>query len=102
MPLSPTIKFDFYLTFKANGSVRVTKGYPGQLSRDERAMRMNADIPRGLFTTPELRATIVVPEPQSEPIQIDIQAASAALRAVIGTDIDLRVVSPPALESQTP
>ena len=98
MPLSDNIKFDFWLTFNARGAVRVTKGQP-DISRNERTMKMVATLPRALFVLPELRGTITIPPGGAEEFRVDVQAASEALKGVVGVDIDLRVFGPTPNES---
>ena len=81
---------DFWLVFDAWGAVRLTRGEP-DLKNGERAMMMKAKLPHKLFNIPQLSATISVPEPTSEPIQIDTTAAAEALKAVVGADINIEV-----------
>jgi hypothetical protein len=88
------IEYSFWLVFDVDGSVRLSRAQPG-IERGERAMSCIAKLPRALFKTPELRATITIGEPSSTGFQIDAQAASEALKAVIGVDIDLRIQEQP-------
>jgi hypothetical protein len=40
---------------------------------------------------PQLSGTIEVEAPQSGPLQVDVRAASDALKQALGVDIDLKV-----------
>lgn len=83
-------EINFWLIFDAWGGVRLTRGEP-DLKQGERGMSMTANIPHKIFNVPDLRAQITVQEPDSAPLVIDTIAASEALKAVIGVDIDLQV-----------
>ena len=85
--------FPFWLIFSSGGNVRLTRTRPS-LSRDERAMACNALIPKALFRSPELRATFTIDYDGAPNFDIDVQAASEALKQAIGVDIDLRVNAP--------
>src|SRR5689334_7193029 len=83
----------FWLIFEAFGGVRLTRGEP-DLSRDERSMSVTAKIPHALFNIPTLRASLEV---QANDLQLpvfDLRAASEALKASIGVDIDLQIKPP--------
>lgn len=93
-------RFAFWLVFDSNGKVRQTVREP-DISRTERKMLVYADLPKSLWSSPELKATIRVTEDNREPeFEIDLAAAGAALRGALGVDIDMRVVPPPAEESE--
>jgi hypothetical protein len=90
-----TFKFEFWLVFGRDGSMRLSRGQPGSLGRGERAMSCVANLPASLFKTPELKAEITIPKGDAPAeFKIDVEAAGAALRQVVGVDIDLRVNSP--------
>lgn len=86
-----SITYGFWLIFDDRGGMRFARQNPN-VGRDERAMFMEATLPRSLFTTPQLRATISVADPGEVPPKIDIAAASEALRQALGVDIDLKVI----------
>ena len=88
-----TIKYSFWLTFGRNGSVRATKNAPA-LAIDERAMQCVVELPSSLFTRPQLKATIQVPEIDATPPEIDIEAAETALSEVLGATVMFEVVQP--------
>jgi hypothetical protein len=91
------VKFPMWLIFSSNGDVRVTRREPRTLSRDERALFLEATLPLSLWETPVLRASLNVAE--AEPgasARIDLTAASEALRGALGVDIDLQVREPEA------
>jgi hypothetical protein len=91
------IQFPLWLIFNLDGSVRLTRREPGQLSRDERALRLDAALPLSLWATPVLSATLSVEAPGSPAmVQIDVTAASEALRGALGVDIELQVRGPEA------
>lgn len=79
-----------WLVFRRDGTVRMTRSEP-DLNRDERAVALTAKIPLALFRTPLLAATLTVDAPEFPPQQIDIVAATEALKGVLGVDIDVRV-----------
>lgn len=86
------LKFPMWLVFHRNGTVRLTRT-AGQVSRDERALFLDATLPISLWDTPSLRASLEVQsaEPGAE-VRLDVVAASEALKGALGVDIDLRVV----------
>jgi hypothetical protein len=55
-------------------------------------MAVQAKLPRSLFRTPTLKATIGVGQAPPSELKIDTVAAADALRAATGLDFDLRVV----------
>jgi hypothetical protein len=88
-----TVEMAFYLVFNEAGSVRLTRT-EGKLDRGEKSMGLMLKVPRSLWKTPQLRATVEIADPGVPQATIDVQAASAALREVTGLDIDVRVVVP--------
>lgn len=87
-----SIEYGFWLVFDSVGGMRFARLKPGT-DRNERAIKCTATLPLSLFRTAELRATITVAAPVTGPIQIDVAAASEALKAALGVDIDIKVVS---------
>lgn len=87
------IEYSFWLVFGEDGTMRFTRTEPNA-GRGERKMKAAAVLPRSLFKTPELKLTIGVADPGNDAFTIDIQAASEALRATLGVDVDLRIESP--------
>lgn len=92
---STEIEYAFWLVFDADGGLRFSRGEPS-IGRGERAMSCSATLPRSLFRTPELRATIGISETVPSEFKIDVDAVGAALRQAIGCDIDLRIQTPEA------
>jgi len=90
---SDSIDYSFWLIFSADGQMRFTRGEP-TANRGERKMKCSAVLPKSLFKTPELKATISVGDVGAHTFNIDVNAVSEALRATIGCDIDLRVERP--------
>lgn len=86
-----SITYGFWLIFDSAGGMRLARQRPNA-GRAERAMFMEATLPRALFSTPDLRGTITVADPLDAPISIDVAAASEALSQALGVDIDLKVV----------
>lgn len=97
-PKGEGIEYSFWLAFNANGDVRLTRQQP-DIKRTERSMKCTAVLPKSLFVIPELHAAITIQEPDAAMFNIDIEAAGEALRAVIGTDIDIRINRPDAESS---
>lgn len=88
------IEYAFWLIFKADGSMRFSRGEPS-IQRGERAMGVTAVLPKSLFRVPVLTAQIGVQGEDGERFQIDVKAASEALSAAIGCDVDLRIRETP-------
>lgn len=94
------IEYSFWLVFGADGSMRFTRGQPS-VGRGERGMSCTASLPKSLFQTPMLTASIGITEEQATTFSIDVHAAAEALSQAVGCDIDLRVTttqSPPTPE----
>lgn len=86
------IEYSFWLSFRDDGTMRFTRTKPG-VYRGERAMRCSAKLPKSLFTTPTLSATITVDDAGAAAMTVDVRAASDALSLALGVDVDLRVIS---------
>lgn len=84
------LEYGFWLLFDEDGSVSMTRGEP-TVSRGQRAMSASVALPLSLFKTPKLSATITVPDAGAAAFEIDVEAASAALKGVVGVDIDVVV-----------
>ena len=84
------IEYSFWLIFDRAGGVRMSRGEPS-ISRGERAMSCTAKLPKSLFKTPELKASIAIGEQIPDTFQIDVAAASEALKQAVGVDVDLRI-----------
>ncbi len=85
-----TIDYTFWLVFDATGGMRFTRTEP-TAGRGERKMQCATTLPRSLFSTPNLKATITVDQAAGAVFDIDVTAAADALRGVVGCDVDLRV-----------
>lgn len=90
---SDRIEYGFWLVFDITGGISFSRGEP-TLRRGERSMSCSAVLPKTLFKTPELKARIGVSDAAPGSFTIDVEAAGAALRQVVGCDIDLRVQEP--------
>ncbi|MBZ9873117.1 hypothetical protein LB542_19910 [Mesorhizobium sp. BR1-1-9] len=91
---APVIKYSFWLVFNDAGSApRCTKNPPA-LAIDERAMWVKAELPRSLFTRPQMTATIQVNEVLQEPFHVDIEAAETVLSEVLGATVVFTVQPP--------
>lgn len=86
-----TIECSLWLAFTASGDVRMSRGQPA-LGIGERAVSLTIMLPTALFKIPQLsaRLTIDAPDPSTVP-QIDVRAAEAALRSVVGCDVSITV-----------
>lgn len=84
------IEYSFWLTFGSDGSMRFARGQP-TTSRSERAMSCTASIPKSLFRTPTLTASIGITEEQAQAFSINVAAAAEALSLAVGCDVDLRI-----------
>lgn len=92
-----TLEYYLWLVFDYNGSVRIARTEP-KLDRSERAMKLVCTIPKSLFNTPTLSATVTVPETVTTIPPIDLVVAADALKQAIGADIDLRLVASEVIE----
>lgn len=91
-------RFTFWLVFSSDGRIRQTVREP-DVARNERKMLVNADLPKSLWSSPALRATIHVTDDNHEPkFELDLTAAGDALRQALGVDIDMQVVPPSPAE----
>lgn len=85
-------EFGLWLVFDYDGSVRLARSEPA-LASSERAMYLSANLPKALWHTPSLKATITVTPDMNEPkIELDLQAAADHVRSAMGFDVDLRIV----------
>lgn len=91
--------FEFWLTLTKPGVHRPHRPPPPKatqkqpaLGPDERAMKMKISVPRAVFQTPSLSATVQVSEPNTEAVHIDADAASEALKEVLGCDVRVEVI----------
>lgn len=83
------IEYGYWLAFDKHGSVSFSRGQPS-LASGWRAMHCQTRIPLALFSTPQLSATIDVKADGSSDVQIDVAAAEAALKQVLGVDVVVR------------
>jgi hypothetical protein len=91
---STHLRFTFWLVFNKHGKIHQTIREP-DVSRDERKMQMQVDLPKSLWSTPALKASVRVTDDDNEPkFEIDLTAAGDALRAALGVDVDIQVVPP--------
>lgn len=85
--------YDFWLVFASDGKIRVTRE-PPSTSRNERAMKMRATLPRTLFKTPELTGTIKIAEPDGKAFEVDVQALADTVKEVMGLDVVFEIKPP--------
>ena len=84
--------YDFWLVFRKDGDVRLTRTEPA-ITAGERKMSCEMQVPLALFSVPSMRATIRVPESDvPDRIEIDVEAAEAALRTAVGAEVRLEVI----------
>jgi hypothetical protein len=89
------LRFDFWLIFDRDGALRLVRGMPDSLDRNERAMAITATLPKSLWRTPSLQASISFPEGSAPAeIKIDVAAVSEAVKGALGVDVDVRVREP--------
>lgn len=86
------ISYSFWLAFDDLGAVTLTRAKPN-LGRSERGMQLTVTLPKALFQTPELSASIKVDSPVGTPLKIDATAAAEALSKSLGMPVDLVVVN---------
>lgn len=88
---APNLTFHFWLVFDSDGSMRMSRTEPS-CSRTEHRMKLQATLPKSLWRTPSLSASIELSDPGAPPLNIDVTAAQEALRTALGVDVDVRVV----------
>ena len=87
-----TLEISFHLAFTAEGALRLSTRLPS-LGRDERSIAMTLKVPMVLFKTPTLSATVNIRSDDAPTIEINTEAAAAALSQLFGANVDVRVVS---------
>jgi hypothetical protein len=94
MTTTPKVTVDGWLAFNINGAARWTKGEP-TVGRHERAINVRLQVPRALFNTPTLRASITIPD-DAAPLayEIDAQTVAEALKSSLGVDVDVQIIMP--------
>lgn len=94
MTVTQKVTVDGWLAFNINGSARWTKNEP-TVGRHERAINVRLQVPRSLFNTPSLRANISIPD-DAAPLayEIDAETVAEALKASLGVDVDIHIVTP--------
>ena len=97
-----TYDYEFWLVFEkpAPGishrpsAPRCVKGTP-DVNANQRAMKVKATLPRAIFETPSLSATLKVsgdsPMTQAD---IDLDVATEALKMALGCDVILEIQEP--------
>lgn len=86
------LRFDFWLSFDESGTMSMSRNKPS-VHRTERAMFMQVTLPLSLWATPEIKASVVVADGGA--LNVDIAKTSEALKAILGVDVDIRVVAAP-------
>lgn len=85
------IIFTFWLSFDPSGDVKLTKQEPS-LSPRQRAMHVEARLPKSLWNIPTLSAEIAVPDPgQPDAITARIEQFAEQLKTAVGCDVVLNV-----------
>lgn len=94
---SDHIEYALWLIFDKNGGIRMTRREPG-IERHERAVSLVCKLPKSLFSTPTLRATMTIDDAGAGTLAIDVEAANVAIKQALGVDIDLRINTPTPTE----
>ena len=87
-----TLEISFHLAFAADGALRLSTRPPA-LGKDERSIAMTLKVPMLLFKTPTLSATVSIRADDAPKVEINTEAAAAALSQLFGANVDVRVVS---------
>jgi len=96
------LDFSFFLIMRHDGkdykdpTVRVTKNKPA-VARDERMIKVKMSVPKAVFRTPELVASITIDDDSAPAaIEADVQHQIAdILSEAVGLDIQLNISSEP-------
>ena len=86
------LDFSFWLSFDVGGDVALTRTEP-TVSRDQRAMQVTTTLPKSLFVTPTISATLNVLADTVKSHEIDVETLTSAMRDVVGVDIDFTITS---------
>lgn len=87
---STEVEMAFSLIFTESGDIRLTRG-EGKLDRGERSMAMLMKVPRSLWRTANLRATIEIADPGNPKAEIDVTAAANAIRETLGDGVNIEL-----------
>lgn len=90
------MKIAFYLVVNDNGTTRTCKKRP-DLAWNEISIAMRMELPGGLFSKPQLSATITVPNEAA--VQKAIEAVTtdnvkSAIEAAAGMNVRIDIVTP--------
>lgn len=85
-----SITYSFWLAFDENGGLSMSRAEPGIGPRD-RTMSLQLKVPRSIFHTPTLTATITLQGSDAPRPVIDVQASEAALKEATGFDVQLTI-----------
>ena len=86
--------FQGNLTLHPENGIKFTHGVPQGVSGGARILALEIQVPKSVFQTPALRATIDISDEQTDAIQIDTQACAGVLKEVIGADVAVTVRRP--------
>lgn len=86
--------FSGHLTLHPDQGIRFTHGAPAKISGGDRIMALKIKVPRSVFQTPTLSATIDISDEHIEAIHIDTEACADVLRQVVGADVAVTLLPP--------
>jgi hypothetical protein len=87
------MKISFYLIVNSKGTVKTTKNRPG-LNWDEISMKVNLELPAGLFQKPQLSADIKIPDEAATPTEITadvVENVRQAIEQASGMEVKLTI-----------
>lgn len=86
--------FEGWLTLHPDEAMKLTSKRPRSVTGGGRCMALSIRVPKSLFATPELSATVTISQEQAREFKIDTVAAARALEASVGAMIDVTVRYP--------
>lgn len=86
--------FQGHLSLHPSNGVKFTNNTPRSVAGGTRVMAIEIAVPKVVFQTPTLSATITVQNNGAAAFEVDAQTCSEALKAVIDADVTVRVSHP--------
>lgn len=89
-----TLRVWGWLVLDERGGLRLTRK-EGRLAPGERAIKLAVEVPRSIFRTPQLKATVTIPKDQS-PEELVAKTQGLADQLGAGLGMTVTVIAPEA------
>lgn len=83
--------FEGVLNVHPDKGCKLTARESKSVAAGSRNISLTINLPKSLFETPQISATVTVSDEQAHALTIDTEAAADALQAVIGAQIKVEV-----------